>query len=734
MDRAIQWPDDRVVRFEIAVDITERKQFMENLKWQHQLERLINDLSIRFLDSETESFDTAVQASLEWIGAFIEADQGCVFFFSEDLTTVSDAYTWLAPEIDPKQDRLQDFQNLSLKRFPWMMTRLMTSEPICLAGIDALPPEADTEKTIMLDQGIKSAVIVPMAHNGKLRGLLGFNTISHTADWKKKDLRSLLQILGNVVMSALNRHKMESRLIKSEKLYRNLFESVNDLIYSQDLEGRFTTVNPAIIRTFGYNTDELIGRKASDFMKPELKPLFESEYLAKLKAEGHHEGVTCYLTKTGRKIYLEYRSVLINGEGDSEPQSINGISKDVTKRILAEKNIRKLEEEKERAKAWLRQVQKMEAIGTLAGGIAHDFNNMLFPLVGFAEMLKEDLPADSPLQNHVDEILQAALRSRDLVKQILAFSRQGDQDIKPVKLQPIVKEAIKLLRASIPTTIKIQHDIDPDCGIVVVDPTQMHQIVVNLGTNAYHAMEDTGGRLNVTLKQVRLESDQSLFSELAPGEYALLTVTDTGIGIEKDILDKIFDPYFTTKKTGKGTGLGLSVVQGIVKKCHGDIFVCSEPGKGTEIKVYLPIKSRKVENIQTDRNEPPIRGGNEKILLVDDEEAIARMEQQMFERLGYQVIVQTGSIEALEVFKANPDSFDLIVTDMTMPDMTGVQLIRKIKKIRPDIPVILCTGFSYQINDEKSKELGIDGFVMKPVVMKEIAETIRKVLDKPEEI
>jgi CheY-like chemotaxis protein len=215
---------------------------------------------------------------------------------------------------------------------------------------------------------------------------------------------------------------------------------------------------------------------------------------------------------------------------------------------------------------------------------------------------------------------------------------------------------------------------------------------------------------------------------MTPGEYAYLTVADTGIGIEKDVMDKIFDPYFTTKETGKGTGLGLSVVQGIVKSCNGDIRIYSEPGKGTEVHVYLPIMVRKTDDMQTGRSES-IQGGTEKILLVDDEEIIVRMEQQMLERLGYRVTIRTGSVDALEAFKANPDSFDLVITDMTMPNMTGVQFTMEIKKIRPDIPVILCTGFSYLVNDEKSKALGIQGFVMKPVVMKEIAETIRKVLD-----
>jgi CheY-like chemotaxis protein/two-component sensor histidine kinase len=370
----------------------------------------------------------------------------------------------------------------------------------------------------------------------------------------------------------------------------------------------------------------------------------------------------------------------------------------------------------------------MEAIGTLAGGIAHDFNNILSPILGFSELLRGDLPVTSPLRDYVDEIIRASLKLKNLVKQILTFGRQSDQEIRPIRLQPIIKETLQLIRSMIPTTIDIQHQIDPNCGIVIADPTQIHQVLMNLVTNAYHAMENTGGKLKIILKQVRLGIEQSSFPELIPGEYDLLIVADTGVGIEKDIMDKIFDPYFSTKEKGKGTGLGLSVVQGIVKSCNGDIRIYSEPGKGTEVHVYLPVVSKMADDIKSDRSEV-VGGGTEKILLVDDEEVVARMEQEMLERLGYQVTMRTGSVEALEAFRANSDLFDLVITDMTMPNMTGVQLAGEIKKIRPDIPIILCTGFSHQINGEKSKELGLQGFVKKPMIMREIAEIVRKVLD-----
>ncbi|MCP3944235.1 MAG: response regulator [Desulfobacteraceae bacterium] len=402
-------------------------------------------------------------------------------------------------------------------------------------------------------------------------------------------------------------------------------------------------------------------------------------------------------------------------------KTVIGISRDVSL-------CKKAEVEKKKLESRLQQVQKMEAIGTLAGGIAHDFNNILFPIVGFAEMLQEDLPQNSPEQESITEVLQAALRARDLVKQILTFSRRSDQELKPVKFQSILKEALKLLGSSLPATIVIQTDIDPNCGVIVADPTQLHQIIMNLATNAYHSMQDSGGKLKVSLKQIEIEFQPGGFVELIPGKYALLKVIDTGPGIKKDIIDKIFDPYFSTKEKGKGTGLGLSIVQGIVKSYNGNIYIYSEPGKGTEVNVYLPI----MKKTSNDERSDPLQlicGGTERILLVDDEKAIIKMEQKVLERLGYQVISETESPKALGVFKANPDNFDLIITDMTMPEMTGLKLATEIKAVRADIPVIICTGFSDQINEESSAQLGIQGYVTKPVIIREIAQVIRDVLD-----
>ncbi len=378
----------------------------------------------------------------------------------------------------------------------------------------------------------------------------------------------------------------------------------------------------------------------------------------------------------------------------------------------------------------LQQVLKIQAIGTLAGGIAHDFNNILFPIVGYTELTMDEVPEGSVAHNNLAEILKAANRARDLVQQILTFSRQSGQERKPTKVQYIVKEALKLLRASIPASIEIIHEIDEDCRPVMGDATQIHQVIMNLCTNAYQAMQDKGGRLTVSLKEVDISYEETVEKiGMQPGKHLRLAVVDEGCGMDASVLDRIFEPYYTTKEQGKGTGLGLSVIHGIVKNHRGDIAVTSSPGKGSTFQVYLPV----IEDDIVATEFEPVNGaakGNERILLIDDEEQIVSMEQQMLENLGYQVTARTDSEEALREFSQQPQNFDLVITDMTMPHMTGDQLAQKLLNIKPGIPVILCTGFNEDITEEKALAMGIQKFVMKPVIKNDLATTIRTVLDQ----
>jgi PAS domain S-box-containing protein len=402
---------------------------------------------------------------------------------------------------------------------------------------------------------------------------------------------------------------------------------------------------------------------------------------------------------------------------------------DITERKQAEQEKAKLESQ-------LQQAQKMESIGSLAGGIAHDLNNILFPISGLSEMLLKDLPFDNPAYERIERILKSALRGSALVKQILAFSRQSNPRKLPIRLQPILQEALKLARATIPMNIEITDHIDTDCGMVSADPTQVHQIAMNLITNAYHAVEEKGGTIEIGLKTAAKRSlgerddlyDNSMPGEFLTGRYACITISDTGPGIDPALIHKIFDPYFTTKELGKGTGLGLSVVHGIVKEHGGNIRVYSEIGKGATFNVYLPL----LEDTQ-DRKDAAVSRqyptGSESILLVDDEEPIVCMEQMMLEKLGYQITVRTSSPDALAAFRANPSNFDLVISDRGMPNMTGEQLAGELIAIRPEIPIIICTGFSDEADEKRAKAMGIKGFLMKPVSLEELAKMVRKVLD-----
>ncbi len=377
----------------------------------------------------------------------------------------------------------------------------------------------------------------------------------------------------------------------------------------------------------------------------------------------------------------------------------------------------------------LQQSQKMESIGTLAGGIAHDFNNLLYPIIGFAEMLKEDLPQDSPEHGMAQEVFNAGKRGGELVKQILAFSRQSDHKLSPVRFQKILAEVLKLTRSTIPSDIQMHQDIQKDCGLIMAEETQLHQIAMNLITNAYHAVEKTSGEISIQLKEIMLDNDDLKDSPLQPGQYVMLSVSDNGVGIPRGIMNNIFEPYFTTKEKGKGTGLGLAAVYGILTEHKGDIKVYSEEGKGTTFNVYLPLMKKSTEAVSIEKALNKLTG-TERILLVDDEESVVRLEKQMLERLGYNVSARSDSLEALETFNSNPDGYDLVISDMTMPNMTGDQLAQELMSIRADIPIIICTGFSERINKEQAEANKVKGFLMKPVVKSEMAQMVRKVLDE----
>jgi CheY-like chemotaxis protein len=369
----------------------------------------------------------------------------------------------------------------------------------------------------------------------------------------------------------------------------------------------------------------------------------------------------------------------------------------------------------------------MEAIGTLAGGIAHDFNNILTPIIVQSELAQLTIAKDHPAQSSLEEVLKAGHRARDLVRQILAFSRRSEQQRMPIDMVPIVKEGIKLLRSSIPKTIAFQQNIKADSATIEGDPTQIHQILMNLCANAAHAMRESGGVLNISLENVDIDHEAGTeHMDLGAGPYVRLAVSDTGQGMDRFTLSRAFDPFFTTKGRSEGTGMGLAVVHGIVKSYGGTIRTESVIGRGTTFEIFLPRTEKKTLREAEKPSGLPV--GTERILLVDDEKSMVDAVRMMLDRLGYKVVASTSSIEALGAFRVDPQRFDLVITDMTMPNMTGRELANEIMTIRADIPIVLCTGFSEQIDEDTARAMGIREFVMKPIVMKEMAETIRRVL------
>ena len=378
-----------------------------------------------------------------------------------------------------------------------------------------------------------------------------------------------------------------------------------------------------------------------------------------------------------------------------------------------------------------RQTQKLEAIGNLAGGIAHDFNNILAAIIGYTELSLDDVKTGSPLEENLNEVYTAGKRAKDLVGQILTFARQIDTEFKPIQVGRLAKEALKLLRSTIPTDIEIEDNIRSD-SLVLGDATQLHQLFLNLCTNAAQAMETKGGKLTLEIADTYLnKSFTDKYKELTPGNYLEITVSDSGEGISLDHIEHVFDPYFTTKETEGGTGLGLSTVHGIVKAYNGEIVVVSEIGEGATFTIYLPVTKKR--NHTEKYQSKPLPSGTERVLIVDDEPPIAKMASQILKRLGYVTTARTSSLEALALFKKRPNDFDLVITDMTMPNMTGDKLAIALLKIRPDIPIILSTGYSSRISEDSAKELGIKAFTMKPLAKENLAETVRKVLDEAKE-
>jgi PAS domain S-box-containing protein len=520
-----------------------------------------------------------------------------------------------------------------------------------------------------------------------------------------------LAAVADQIALGIERKRAEEALRDSEERYRDLFENANDIIYAYDLAGNFTSFNHMGEQITGYTRAEALRMNLSALVAPEQLALVYEMMAHTMAGTPAPTYELAIVTKSGHRVTLEVRSRLLSRAG--QPVGVQSIVRDVT--------------ERHRLEAQLRQAQKMEAVGTLAGGIAHDFNNILGAILGYTDLALDTIPPDSQTRRDLQQVLAASVRAKELVQHILTFSRRTEQERQPVQLHLLVKEVLSLLRAALPATITLRYTLDNRAGRVLADSTQIHQVLLNLCTNAAHAMRDTMGVLEVCLDACEITADMAAVSlPLKPGPYLRLTVRDTGHGMPPEVVEHIFEPFFTTKDAGEGTGLGLAVAHGIVASHGGAITVASTPEQGTTFEVYLPRSDQAVAAAVGP--EEPIPTGSECILFVDDENTLARVGQAALVRLGYKVVIHTSSLAALEAFRAAPERFDLVITDYTMPHMTGESLARELRRIRPDIPIILCTGFSHTMTAEKAKALGIDAFCMKPLLFRDLGLVIRQVL------
>ncbi|MFT5697646.1 MAG: PAS domain S-box-containing protein [Desulforhopalus sp.] len=537
----------------------------------------------------------------------------------------------------------------------------------------------------------------------------------------ERDLLQHKNHLEHIVEERSQELKNINIMLTEEKEWLNVtLSSIGDAVIATDIKGNITLINPMAEKLLGWSRTQATG-----------KPLSEILHIMDEKKRVRLTGLVEKIITSGKTGNICKNSILVSKDS-SEKFIADSASPiwDTTGNISGAVFVFRDITEEKHMEDKLRQSHKMESIGTLAGGIAHDFNNILFVIMGYTDLAMLKITENAETRKYLEKIYQACNRAKDLVQQILAFSRQNTQTFKPIDISSVIEEAIKLLRASLPSTIKIYSNIRSDTKIIA-DATQIYQVVYNLCTNAAQAIQDKAGFIRISLLDVEVNENQcTVHPGLVPGKYVRLSVEDSGHGMSSDIKGKIFDPYFTTKREGKGTGMGLALVHGIITNHDGSIGVFSEPGKGTTFDVFLPAIERKSAQKLGSSPFETLAKGKEKILLVDDEKQVVNLECQMLEQLGYVVVSQTSSLKALELFSAAQDSFDLIITDMTMPEMTGYQLAERLKKIRPDIPIILCSGYNEYISEEKTKKIGINAFILKPITMIDLSKIIRKILDR----
>ncbi len=717
-------------KFKSRIDINSGDEFEElatafnkmSERLNHQFKELSMLAKIGRIMANILSKDKLIQVASNAMGNYLDFDRGMILMVNGRNNRL-----YYAAGFGYSAEEIRQFQNYELEAFD-----NQSNDPISSAFIEQKPisltstagTEADHSEDLNLflkSTGSQYIICIPIVYERQSLGVLVLERANPKESNRSGDEKLLTGVASQLAISITNITSY-NKLMESEARFRKSFDYAASGIALLDLNGYFMDINEFFLNMLGYSEHELFGNTIFKICHPEDSEVVSDSLQRLIKGEIefasyeqrflHGDGHICWS--------LVSTSVLHDSEGS--PLHFISLYQDLTDKKLTEKENVKLE-------ARLQQAQKLEAIGTLAGGIAHDFNNILSGIMGYAQLSMMETDRDSDTYRWLQGVQEASDRASELVKQILTFSRRGKQERAPIQIHLIIREALKLLRATLPLNIDIQEKISKESGVVLADSTQIHQLVMNLCTNAYHSMLDQGGTLDVILQPEKLSPGTMTEQfDLEPGHYLKLTVSDTGCGMSEATLNRIFDPYFTTKEPDKGTGLGLSVVHGIVESHGGAISVHSEPGQGTRFEVFFPqiaidkqAANKEVESLPT---------GTEKILFVDDEGAVAETGKSILEKLGYRVEAHTDPQKAFDEFTAHNDDFDLVITDMAMPYLTGEELSKRLMAIRPDIPILLCTGYSDQIDAASAAAMGIKKFLKKPLEMGKLANIIRQVLDE----
>ncbi|ACF15175.1 PAS/PAC sensor hybrid histidine kinase [Chloroherpeton thalassium ATCC 35110] len=700
-------------------DISELKaaelEIQENLK----LESLLSRISAKFVNIPMSQLDAAIHESLAMIGSFVRVDRvGMVAFSFDGEMSPSIAYQWLSQPL-----RNRNFsEKKPLSYFPNLIAYLRHYGSLVIES-----PEDAPEWMNVPDFNFKASVKVLLEEEANAAVVITVDCLNFEKVWPK-NIVGKLRFIGRVFLNAIKSKQWKEALQKSQRQIRLIADSLPAMISYIGTDLRYIFANKGYEKAFVKPNEKIIGHTIRDVIGEQTYEKM-GHYVDQVLSGAmvHYEGEVRFLN--GEKCFMDVQFIPDKNE-QGEVLGFFVYANDVTDR-------KKAEEERKKLESQLRQSLKMQAIGTLAGGIAHDFNNILAMIMGYAELSREDLsalnqPADSEIDENLKGILVASKRAKELVNQILTFSHRTEHEKGPIQIGSIVKEIAKMFRSTIPATIDISANVKASNTNILGDATQIHQVLMNLCTNAVQAMSENGGKLVLSVENARTAELMGLqVPDLQNKSYLKISIADTGGGIPREILDRIYEPYFTTKEKGKGTGMGLAVVHGIVKSHQGYIAVESELKNGTAFHVYFPL-IEKVKEEAKPLLEESFRKGMGRIMLVDDETLIVNVQKKFLVQLGYQVASFTSSIDAFEALRDNPSAFDLVVTDLSMPMISGDKLAMEIKKIRPDLPVILCTGFSEKINEETAKNYGIDKFLIKPFGKAVLVNALRELLGERE--